>query len=592
MPRRRPSLEEGTEVITTIMFPKLTDMMTPEFLQEFQDTFSESFDISVAILDGEGKAITRPALSTDTSSLSKGGKAAKSRAVLAVKAIGSGRIEKARDTRGLLQLALPIGIQGLRVGVMLVADIPDAKTDTRHLRELARKLDTTPEDVRKQSGRRLDRAVAVLQFAANALAGICHEGWIIRRHMVELRTLQRVSQMLGSTRHLDELLKLIVRTVCDTLKVKACGVRLLEPSTGELVLMAVHGLSEEYLSKGPVLFKRSTIDQAAMDGEPVYIRDIGRDPRILYPAEMIREGIRSNLVIGLKVRDRAIGALRIYSGEKRYFHQSEIALAEAIANLSAIAIENAKLYEEAMEKDRLEHELGLAAQIQSHLLPSECPQPEGFDICAVNQPSRHVGGDFYDYVRTPGDDRLGIVIADVCGKSMGGALLMATARSAMRVQCEHCMTPGEIVTRVNRSLCRDTRPEEFVTFFFAKLDTTRRVLHYANAGHNRPLLYRGSETIPLEGSGMVCGVLVENTYVERDIQLESGDVLLLYTDGLDEARNPEDRFFGLERTGEVIRKHRGRPASEIIRKLCQAVHRFAAGRQQSDDLTLILIKVL
>ncbi|HUV38526.1 MAG TPA: GAF domain-containing SpoIIE family protein phosphatase, partial [Planctomycetota bacterium] len=303
------------------------------------------------------------------------------------------------------------------------------------------------------------------------------------------------------------------------------------------------------------------------------------------------EGIRSNLVIGLKVRGRPIGALRIYTGEKRYFHQSEIGLAEAIANLAAVAIENAKLYEESLEKERLEYELGMAAQIQAHLLPSECPHPEHFDICAVNDPCRQVGGDFYDYLPDPYTHLLGIVIADVCGKSMAGALLMATARSSLRVQAEHCTTAAEIVTRANMSLCRDTRPEEFVTLFFGKLDTKNRVLHYANAGHSLPQLYRGDEVIPLEGSGMVCGVLPENTYHESDFQFEPGDILLMYTDGLDEARNPDDELFGLERAGDIIRANRERPASEIVALLREAVHTFRGAREQSDDLTLILIKV-
>jgi len=400
-----------------------------------------------------------------------------------------------------------------------------------------------------------------------------------------------VSQLLNSPRHVNEVLQLIVRTVSETLEAKSCGLRLLEPATGELAVKAAYGMSPQYLSKGPVPISKSEIDQAAMEGDPVYVRDIEKDPRILYPAEMMREGIRSILVVGLKVRGKPIGALRIYTEEKRRFHRSEIALAEAIANLSAIAIENAKLYEEALEKERLEHELSIAAEIQAHLLPQECPQPEGFDICAINEPSRRVGGDFYDFLAEADRGRLGIVIADVCGKGMGAALLMATARSALRVQAEHCTTPAEIVTRVNRSLCRDTRRGEFVTLFFAKLDLDSRVMHYTNAGHNRPLLFRDDRTVPLEGAGMVCGVLPENTYRESELQLESSDILLMYTDGLDEARSASDEFFGLERTGRVIRENRRRSASEIVQALREELRRFTAGRDRSDDLTLIVIKV-
>ena len=414
---------------------------------------------------------------------------------------------------------------------------------------------------------------------------------MLRRYVEELRTLYRVSEILTSPRHVNDVLRLVVRTVCSALEVKACGLRLLEPETGDLVIRAVHGLSPEYLDKGPVRIDESEIDQTAMDGEPVYVRDILHDKRILYPKEMYDEGLRSNLVVGLRFRGKPIGALRIYTGEKRYFHQSEIALAEAIGNLAAIAITNAQLYEETLEKGRLEHELGLAAQIQAHLLPAECPQPEGFDIAALSEPCRQVGGDFYDFIIQPDGRRLGLVIADVCGKSMGGALLMATTRSAMRVEAEHCTTPAEIITRVNMCLCRDTRPEEFVTLFLAKLEIGPRILHYANAGHNPPLLYRDGKAIPLRGAGMVCGVLYENTYHETDVQLQSGDILLLYTDGLDEARNVEDQLFGLERTNEVILANQDKSAEDILHELTAEAHRFVGKREQSDDLTMMLVKV-
>ena len=596
LPTDSSSSDNGIQDITSIMVPQLTDMMVPELLQEFQDTFANALGVCVAIRDVNGERITQPSpphglgarimkMLGDTEGYEKGSSA------LALKAMDSGRMERSRNRAGFLQFAVPVTIQGRSAGALVVGGVLDEKIDRKKLEAIAHEMNVTPEELQKRSTEELSLAISLLQFAADALANLCHEGWVVRRHVEELRTLHQVSELLNSTRQVDDVLRLVVGTVCETLEVKACGLRLLAPDTGELVLKAVDGLSEQYLSKGPVSLKRSEIDRTAMEGPPVYVRDISTDPRILYPSEMTREGIRSILIVGLKVRGKAIGALRIYTGEKRLFHQSEIALAEAIANLAAIAITNAELYEEALEKDRLERELTLAAQIQSHLLPAESPQPEGFDICAINQPCRQVGGDFYDYLPDPYTRRLGIVIADVCGKSMAGALLMATARSAIRVQAEHCTTAAEIVTRANMSLCRDTRPEEFVTLFFGKLDTETRVLHYANAGHSLPQLYRGDEVIPLEGSGMVCGVLPENTYHERDLQFEPGDILLLYTDGLDEARNPENQLFGLERTEQVIRENRDRPASEIVRMLRDEVRRFTAGREPSDDLTLLLIKV-
>ena len=597
MPQQMDPREDRPKDITSIVVPNLSDMISTELLQQFQDTFAEVAGVVVVVRDRDGNPATRQSRPTRFSAslaelMQKDPRCDEASAALAIKAIASGKLERARAGRGFLRFAAPVTIQGHAAAAVVVDGVVDDKAEAAEIEALARELKVKPEEFRKRTVQEMSLGISFLQFAANTLADLCHEGWVIRRHVEELGTLLKVSELLSSARHVDEVLRLIVRTVCETLDVKACGVRMLDPKSGELVLKASHGLSPAYLGKGPVPIKKSEIDQSAMEGEPVYIRDIAKDPRILYPSEMLREGLRSNLVVGLRVRGRPIGALRIYSEEKRVFHKSEIALAQAIANLSAVAIQNAQLYEEALEKDRLEYELGLAAQIQAHLLPESFPQVEGFDISALSEPCRQVGGDFYDFITEPDGRRLGIVIADVCGKSMGGALLMATARSALRVQCEHCTTPGEIVTRVNMSLCRDSRPEEFVTLLFAKLDTQARVLHFTNAGHSRPLLFRGDETIPLEGSGMVCGVLPDNTYHESDVPLQSGDVLFLYTDGLDEARNPEQQLFGIERTEAVIRANRAKSATEIIAAIKAEISRFTAGHERTDDLTLIVIKVL
>ncbi len=596
MSERIDPREEMPKDITSIALPNLGEMISTELLQEFQDTFAQVAGVVVVIRDAEGKCATRPSRPTRFSTrlaelLLADPKYEETSAALAKKAMESGRLERTRAGRGFLRFAAPVTIQGRAAAALVVDGVLDDKVPDDEIAALARELKVRPEELRRRTVQEMSLAVSFLQFAANSLADLCHEGWVIRRHVEELGTLLKVSELLSSARHVDDVLRLIVRTVVETLDVKACGLRLMDPKSGELVLKASHGLSAEYLGKGPVPIKRSEIDQAAMEGEPVYIRDIGKDPRILYPAEMLREGLRSNLVVGLRVRGKPIGALRIYSEEKRIFHKSEIALTQAIANLSAVAIESAQLYEEALEKDRLEYELGLAAQIQAHLLPETCPDLEGFDLCALNEPCRQVGGDFYDFIPETGGRRLGVVIADVCGKSMGGALLMATARSALRVQCEHCTTPAEIVTRVNMSLCRDTRPEEFVTLLFAKIDPKTRVFHFSNAGHSRPLLFRGDEVLALEGSGMVAGVLSDNTYHETDVPLQSGDVMFLYTDGLDEARNVEQQLFGLERATRIIRENRAKPACEIVAAIKDAVDTFTAGRDRSDDLTLIVIKV-
>jgi serine phosphatase RsbU (regulator of sigma subunit)/ligand-binding sensor protein len=562
-------------------------MIDLQRLQEFQDSFADIVGISAVIRDADGKRVTQPSTpkrhcSLVLRTLEQQQKEEQSSVEISLRSIRSGKIEEWTSPDGFWQFSAPITVHGATVGALVVGDLSPEQADPE--------VTVSSTDLHRPSYAQISLAVSLLQFAASALAALCHEGWVIRRHLQDLRTLYHASDMLTSVRPLHEVLPAVVRAVAETLDVKSCGLRLLDPATGELRLMAAHNMSKEYLSKGPVYAAKSELDRAAMEGEPVYIRDVSNDRRILYPREMLREGIRSVLLAGLKVKGRPIGVLRVYAGEKRVFHESEIALAEAVANLAAIAIDNAKLYDETLEKGRLEQELKLAAQIQTHLLPAEFPKVKGFEIFGVNEPCRQVGGDFYDFFDFDGG-HLGIVIADVCGKSMGGALLMATARSAVRVQCEHSAKPDEIVTRVNRSLCRDTRPEEFVTLFFGKLDPATRMLRYSNAGHNRPLLLRGDKIMRLHSGGMVCGVLSETEYRESQVELETGDVLLLYTDGLDEARSASEQLFGVDRAIEALQRSRERTPSEIAAHLLDAVHAFTAGREQTDDMTLVVIKV-
>jgi sigma-B regulation protein RsbU (phosphoserine phosphatase) len=432
--------------------------------------------------------------------------------------------------------------------------------------------------------------VKFLHVLANTLASLCYQGYELRQTVREMKVLQDVTRLLTSTLDLQQVLNLIVRNVTEVLGVKACSLRLLDPTATELVVKAVHNLSTEYLNKGPVLLERSDIDRSALRGELVFVRDMRRDPRILYPKEAEREGLCSSLAVALRYQDKPVGVLHIYTGEPHDFDQSEVALFRALADVAAVAIENARLYQESVEKQYLENELIVAASIQSRLLPSSAPRSERIEIDARSVQSKRVGGDFYDFIPI-GDSLLGIAIADVSGKGTPGALLMASARASLRALIESGVDTVQVVRRLNQSLVRDTGSDEFVSLFFAELDADSLAFTYTNAGHNSPILLRRKEISRLGKGGMVLGVSEKARFEHETVRLQSGDMIVLYTDGVTDSRNHADELFGEERLLAIVRRLSGSTAAQTVETIHLEVEEFSEGVPQFDDRTVMAIKV-
>jgi len=406
-----------------------------------------------------------------------------------------------------------------------------------------------------------------------------------------LGALYSAGQMLTSTYNLETVLNQILLMVAETLQVKSCTIRLFNKKTEQLEIRAVHNLSEKYLNKGPVIVKHSEVDILAMAGEAVAIKDISTDPRILYPKEMVEEGLSSTLCVGLRLSDEPIGVIRAYSERPRDFTQYDIYLLEALANYAAIAIDYARRFSDSLEVKRFEHEFKLAAEIQKRIIPARLPNPPGYDMAARNIPHRRIGGDFYDFWKMA-DDHIGMVIADGSGKSIPGALLMAMAHAALRVQAQYAFRTYDIIKRTNNFMCAQTEVKHFVSIFYAALNVSTRTLTYTNAGHNPPLIVNNNSVKYLEPGGMVIGVEPDTPYVERQIVLEPGDVLVMTTDGLTEAFSPEDELFGYERVIAEVRKNIDKPANEILDAVCRACLNFANSSATDDDLTLCIVKVL
>ena len=274
--------------------------------------------------------------------------------------------------------------------------------------------------------------------------------------------------------------------------------------------------------------------------------------------------------------------------------EDDVQTLQEFANQAAIAVQNAMLFQEELERKRLEEELKVARQIQSSLLPEAPPAIPGWDFAAVYRSARLVGGDFYDFFSITNDaERLGMVIADVSDKGVPAALFMAASRTIIRTIATTGDGPARALTRANSLIVQDSQTtSQFVTVFYGTLEPHSGRLVYANAGHNRPLWWGAAtgETQELAAKGIALGVIEEIELEERAIDVAMGDVLVFYTDGVTEAINADDEEFGEARLRETLATHTEVSAQEILEAVVEAVDDFVGGAPQSDDFTMFVVK--
>jgi sigma-B regulation protein RsbU (phosphoserine phosphatase) len=297
------------------------------------------------------------------------------------------------------------------------------------------------------------------------------------------------------------------------------------------------------------------------------------------------------IVVPLVRQDKLAGLLLLSSKVAGFRYSSEdLTFLNILANQILVAMENADLYTEALEKQRLEEELSVAKQIQIGLLPKTLPALRKFDFAAYTEPSRQVGGDYYDFISIR-DGRLGIVIADASGKGVPAALLIARMQAVIQSESRLGKEVHDIMQSVNTFISASNSPDRFATCFYAELDEATHKLHYCNAGHNYPIIIRkNSEVIPLSTGGLLLGAFVQATYEPGMIELLPGDLLVLYTDGLSEMMDVDEREYGEERIIEHARKYRHNPVDIICSMMIKNVKQYAGSTNEVDDMTLVIIK--
>lgn len=412
----------------------------------------------------------------------------------------------------------------------------------------------------------------------------------ISRETERLSLLYRISQTFTSTLNLDEVLNTVLDEVIAATRAERAFLVLVEEN-GTQTFRAARGLEQSSIEDPRSQVSLGVIDRVLREGRPLLTSNAQSDDWLSERKSVMILGLRSVLCVPLQHKDNIHGIVyvdnRVQSG---IFTSDDLDLLSSIAASAAVAIENARLYQVAIEKGRLERELQLAHEVQVNLLPTELPQHPGWEFAARWDPAFEVAGDFYD-LQSLNKDTVCTVVADVSDKGMAAALYMAMARTIIRASVVNANTLAEGIDQANQLICRDSHAGMFVTLFYGQLNPQTGQYVYVNAGHNPPLHFSAStgKLTPLTRSGMALGVDDTAVYEQHSIKIEKDDFILLYTDGVTEAFNPMDKMFGVDRLEKLLLVHEHPDAMELVDHIVGEVKRFSERDQPSDDLTIVVI---
>ena len=354
----------------------------------------------------------------------------------------------------------------------------------------------------------------------------------------------------------------------------------------------------EHMVKTRLIARGEGLVGAVADfGNPVLIADAETDPRVPhYELDFLR--LRSVLIVPMRFHQKVMGVLAVVNRvDGRPFIQADMNLLQALADQASVSVHYAGLRETIVEKQRIDLDLSVARRIQTALLPKKLPRVEGVEVAAFNYPALEIGGDYYDFIQVD-DTHLGIAIADVSGKGIGGAIMMSVCRSVLRAHAPRHLSPATVLTLINDVLSQDVQEDMFVSMLYMVLNTSTRELVIARAGHERPILCSGGGagfTIidsPGIGVGLVDKETFDRVLQEVTIRLQPGDVVVAYTDGVTEAMNPQGEEWGLDNFLDAVRTAAEEGANSVLNNVRQRMERFVGSQAQYDDMTLLALRVM
>lgn len=415
----------------------------------------------------------------------------------------------------------------------------------------------------------------------------------IEKKLRDLQELLEIAKAMSIEKDFDRLVDLIVDAANRVMEAERSSLYVYDPETGELWTKIAHQTERFRIRLG-----QGIAGQVADCRQLMNIPDCDKEERHFKGIDQKSGFHTKNILCGPLIdhEGKLIGVLQLLNKKTppHYFTRYDEELLAAFSSHIAVMLEQAQLVEEHIEKVKLEHDLQLAREIQQGLLPKETPDLKRFDVYGWSEPCDETGGDYYDYVPMK-DGRLGLVIADVTGHGIGPALLMAGTRASARAVAHLGGDIDRLLFLVNNLLAQDLGGGRFVTLFWGLLDEQGGDFEYSSAGHGHAVVYHaGTDSLEeLESTAPPLGIMRDIEFpMGQTCALNSGDVLLITTDGIEEAMNPASEEFGRRRLRDVLRANAGGSVAEIARTIRDEVIEFMADADQRDDLTMVVVKTI
>jgi serine phosphatase RsbU (regulator of sigma subunit) len=380
------------------------------------------------------------------------------------------------------------------------------------------------------------------------------------------------------------------------------GFLLLYDEANNLQQKVVQGIEDE-ISKQPFSYENyklslNLVQEVEKEGEGLFA---GEDSKT-YPTvatELKEYKVKEAMCVSLKAKVKHLGMIyldnRLAGGT---FGEDELELMKSFAVQASISIENAYLVSNLVEQERLKQEMELGRQIQLSLLPQKTPQVKGFAIGGSMQPAKEIGGDYFDYISFAGDpNRLGIVVADVTGKGVDAGMVMGMTKSTIHTLTEQNLTTRDLVITLNKQLCRLLNRQKFITMVYAEYSAEDGKFTWSGAGHEHVIVVRQKqeeehEVEVIMTGGVILGVFdqIEDDISQKSVTLNKGDKIILYTDGVTEARNEAEEFFTLERLVETVKQAPPLSAQDLLSHINEKIQQFTGDTPQWDDITLVVME--
>ena len=409
----------------------------------------------------------------------------------------------------------------------------------------------------------------------------------LRRAVDELSILNDLARAIGASLNGEEIMQTIIRR----------SLRAVNADQGVITLVEEEQKSMKTLIRTMVSsadapeyhLHQALLGWMHLNKKPLAVDDPQNDPR--FRGVQWDTSIHTVLCVPLIVKSELRGVLTVYNKKDgQSFTTADQRLLAIISAQSAQVIENARLIEEEKAYIKMQQEVGLAAKIQLDLLPRKNISVPGYDIAARTIAAQSIGGDYYDFIPT-GEGTLAICLGDVSGKGLPASLLMANLQATLRGQTLVSQRPSECLNRSNKLLFRSTSPEKFATLFYGVLDPEHHTMKYSNAGHDWPFhIAEDAAFTRLRTGGLMLGLFEEHQYEDEQISFRPGELLVIQSDGITEALNPNQEQFGEEKLQELLLANKDLPASEIIDLVVREVRKHAGANLQSDDITIMAIK--